>query len=813
MFSASKTAGPSGYNISRSVRLRSSASAYLNRTNWSSPNLQKYTWSSWVKRGVLTSTFTIFGGYDGSSANASRLYFNSSDQLAFDFGGAAANTVSTTAVYRDPSAWYHIVLAIDTTQATAANRVLLYVNGVVISSFSSASYPSQNANGQIWLANQAVIGQRGGNYFDGYLTEINYIDGQALTPSSFGSTNATTGVWQPAKYTGTYGTNGFYLNFSDNSAATAAAIGKDYSGNGNNWTPNNISVTAGTTYDSMVDVPTPYADGGNGRGNYSVLNPLDRNGTYGSVTDGNLTQSVSTANHAVVFNSMAMPSGKTYLEVTSGTTTSATPLLIAFGLATQSASRTGYGNTNTWSIKCIDVRTLWNGASSSSNFGGAFTSGTTLQLAYDSATGYMWIGDGTNWYNSTGGTTGSPSAGTNPSFTISTTESLFFFMDCYAGSGTVTAYANFGQRPFTYTPPTGFKALNTYNLPASTITNGGKYMAASLYTGNGTTVTVTNTTNGTSFLPDFVWVKSRNAAISHGLFDSNRGLSKALYSNATNAEFNYGTGSTSEVYALNSNGFSVGSYGNFNANGTTYVGWQWQAGQGSTSSNTNGSITSTVSVNATAGFSVVTYTGTGANATVGHGLGVAPAMMICKIRNSVSTENWYVWHQSISGSTPYIYLNLTNAAVTGDSTRWTAAPTSTLINLGSNSACNGNTGTYVTYCWAQIAGFSKFGSYTGNGSTDGPFVYCGFRPRWVMVKRTDAAGNDWYIIDTERNPYNAPTVALYADSSTAEVSSTWWDVTSNGFKLRNSAVSINGSSSTYIFAAFAEVPFANALAR
>ncbi len=276
--------GPEGYQISRSVRLRSSASAYLNRTYGTPTNNRVWTWSAWIKRGSLSLAdanhlFLASPQDVGSNPTSySRLIFETDNTLRLQSAGSAGEAFTSSAVYRDSSAWYHIVLYMDAVNTT----VRAYINGVEIS-YASRTNPTNT--------NTVINGS--GNYhriglfrsaeprpFDGYITEVNFIDGQALTPLSFGEINPVTGVWSPKKYTGTYGTNGFYLNFSNNSAATAAAIGKDYSGNGNNWTPNNISVTAGVTYDSMLDVPTQWADGGNGRGNYAVMNPL----TYGDIS-------------------------------------------------------------------------------------------------------------------------------------------------------------------------------------------------------------------------------------------------------------------------------------------------------------------------------------------------------------------------------------------------------------------------------------------------------------------------------------------------------------------------------------------------
>jgi len=384
----------------------------------------------------------------------------------------------------------------------------------------------------------------------------------------------------------------------------------------------------------------------------------------------------------------------------------------------------------------------------------------------------------------------------------------------YAASGEI----NFGQRPFSYTPPTGFVALNTYNLPTPTISNGANYFAATTYTGNGSTQSINNgnnTTIATTFQPDFVWYKSRVSGVyNHGLFDSVRGTTKQLFSNTTGAEATF-----SGVTAFNSNGFSLGSDAGGNNNTDNYIAWQWKA-NGSGVTNTNGSITSTVNVNATAGFSVVTYTGNGTSgATIGHSLGVAPSMIIVKQRGTGGTD-WTVYHASL-GNTKAIFLDGTYAPDTSAVYWNNTSPTSSVFTSGSGGNQNTNGGTYVAYCWSQVAGFSKFGSYTGNGSTDGPFVYTGFRPRFVMIKDTTNA-QPWIIVDTSRNTYNVGGDYLEPNSSGAEDSgssvstATAMDIVSNGFKLRNSASSsgyTNANGDVYVYAAFAENPFRNSLAR
>jgi hypothetical protein len=781
------------YQISRSVRLRNSASAYFSRTYATSPTNNKInTFSGWVKRGTLGTLGYIFTAYDGTSALAAGIWFQN-DKLWAEYGGpSGSGRITTTQVFRDPSAWYHIVLAIDTTQATASNRVKLYINGVQVTAFDTATNPTLNlATAFTYPNSNNRVGANWDNSgpFDGYLTEINFIDGQQLTPSSFGETNPVTGVWQPKKYTGTYGTNGFFLTFQDNSAATAAAIGKDYSGNGNNWTPNNISVTAGSTYDSMLDVPTAYADGGNGRGNYCVLNPLAYSfyTTRTSTSSGNLDFSDSTSTNTGVLGTTLVSSGKWYFEMLSSGTG-----VFSVGLKNP-ASSTEYSFYRN------------NGAYSSS-FGGAgtfgyssWTSGDVISVAWDEDSGKIWYAKNGVWQS------GSPSAGTSPTNTFTPGIPLVSDINTDNSAGTKAGSFNFGQRPFTYTPPTGFKALNTGNLPEPTIVQGNKWMDATLWTGNGSTQTITNSG---SMQPDLVWLKTRNTVSSNLLYDTQRGALKYLSSNQTASEATLANSLT----AFNSNGFALGSDGNVNGSGTTFVGWQWQAGKGTTSTNTNGTITSTVSVSTTAGFSIVTYTGTGVTGTVGHGLGQAPSMMIFKSR-SYAGSDWDVYHAS-TGNTGRLFLNTTAAFQTVDVWNNTS-PTSTVFTInGSRSDVNSNTETYVAYCFAPVAGFSAFASYTGNGSTDGPFVYLGFRPEFVMIKRSSDGTNNWEVRDSARDTYNTADDRLFPNSSAAEdANNEGVDFLANGFKIRNAGSGCNASSATYIYAAFAENPFKYALAR
>ena len=790
------------YNLTRSLRFRSSASAYLSRTIGTPTNNKIFTVSFWVKRGALNGVRQQLIGAIASGAGAYwDVEFNANNGITiYDSNAPTSTALVTTAVYRDVAAWYHIVVAEDTTQATASNRTKLYVNGVQVTSFSTSDYATQNSNPYFNSASStASIGSYNPytvpNYFDGYLAEINVVDGQALTPSSFGSTNTLTGVWQPARYTGTYGTNGFYLPFTDNSALTTSSnvgLGKDFSGNGNYWTTNNISITAGVTYDSMTDVPTLTSATA---ANFAVLNPVGL-GLDATLTNGNLTIAYgSSVTRTGTAASIGMATGKYYWEITV-TASSASPCNGEIGITNtveNSSVSSGIGyyvgyTANGWAYEGNAGNKVTNATGVA--YGSSYTTNDVIGVAFDATAGSL------TYYKN--------GASQGVAFSGLPAGTYYPAVGDGGGTGTITFVANFGQQPFAYTPPTGYVALNTYNLPDSTILAGNKVMDATLYIGNSGTQSVVN---AAGFRPDFVWAKARSVAYSNALYDSVRGATKTLFSNATNAEATEATTLT----AFNSNGFTLGNEPRTNESPNTYVAWQWQAGQGTTSSNTSGSITSTVSVNASAGFSIVTYTGTGANATVGHGLGVAPSLIIIKQRSAGATY-WATYHVSV-GNTSVIYLNDTGAAF-ASSVYWNnTSPTSSVFTIGTSSYQNTNGSTYVAYCWTPIAGYSSFGSYTGNGSSNGPFVYLGFRPRFILVKRTDSI-SDWVIKDTARDPYNTMSTYLYPNASSAEGSGAYLiDCLSNGFKIRDSFGSWNASGGTYIYAAFASNPFRNSLAQ
>lgn len=785
---------PPGYQISRSVRLRSSASAYFNRTPASAGNRRTWTWSGWVKLGSLSTTLNILYAYSADSDSGLCQLSYQSNQLRIQ-GYSASFLMISTPVYRDPSAWYHIVYKVDTTQATAADRVRVYVNGVEITAWATNTPPPQNTDTAVNNNVAHNIGRNTRNsndYLDGYFAEVNLIDGQALPPTSFGYFDTYTGVWQPAPYTGTYGTNGFYLNFKDPTSTTT--IGYDYSGNSNNWTANNISVTAGTTYDSMVDVPinwgTDTGVGGEVRGNYAVLNAAQPTGaTY---SDGNLFCSGAVQCGGV--SSVAMASGKWYAEVVYATGSNANIVGImnasVADIPNQDPSRASTGGVGYYALngnKYIET--------TASAYGATYTTGDVISIAVD-------MDNNTVTFYKNGVSQGAIST------TINNTPKVFTSGNRSPASHSETW--NFGQRPFVYTAPSGYKSLCTQNISVPTVLNGASYMAASIWNGSGGSQTVANTVNGISFQPDMVWIKSRSTATDHQVFDVVRGGNppKRVLPDSTVAESSTATGyvgTTSTGISLDSSG---GGGGDTNVSGRTYVGWQWIGG-GAGVSNTNGSVTSTVSANTAAGFSIATFTPPASGVfTFGHGLGIAPNMVIFKDRNT--SGNWAVYHSSI-GNTAAVFLNTTGAISTSSGYFNNTSPTSTVATGSVGGVCTGSSAT-VAYSFAAISGYSAFGSYTGNGSTDGPFVYCGFRPRFALWKRSDSTGS-WYIQDTTRNPYNQQTLSLYPNLIDAETSGDDVDFLSNGFKIRDTFVYMNASGGTYIWAAFAENPFTIARAR
>jgi hypothetical protein len=783
------------FSINRGLRFSAARSTYLSRTPTVAGSRTTWTWSGWVKRSGLNALQALFS-VQSSGEDTIGIVSDNTIRINFTTGNG---TMVTNNVFRDISAWYNIVLAVDTTQVTSSNRVKLYVNNIQ-QSFVTGNYPNKDF---LTLVNNTNIHYIGfyanqvlpNGIFDGYMAEINFIDGQALTPTSFGELNLNLGTWIPKAYTGTYGTNGFRLNFNDVSGITATTLGKDSSVNGNNWTPNNFSVTAGVNYDGMTDSPTNTSET---IGNYATLNPLENTGL--TITNGNINAFYSSASYPSAKSSISMSSGKWYWETTfnqSGlylmtgiyNTNIALPPISASGYI--SFSQHGWSYENTGELRNNNVP-IYSGITSS-------TTNDIIMIAVDIDNSKLWFGKNGTWFNS-----GNPANGTSASYSNLNGASMSPAVSVYNSATGLSL--NFGQRPFAYTPPTGFKALNTFNLPtptigATTATQANKFMDVSLYTGTGAAQSVFNS----GFKPDLVWIKNRTGtAANHAIYDINRGVTKQLSSSTTAAETTETTGLTS----FNSNGFTIGALGQINTSGNNYIAWQWRA-SGTTVANNVGLIPSTVSVNTTSGFSVVTYTGNGlsTNQTVGHGLGIIPSFVIIKDRSVVN--GWHIYHKTLGINQGLLF----NTSASFSATGFFTGMSSSVIGLGYGAGgINTNSNNHIAYAWAEIDGFSKFNSYVGNGSTDGTFVYTGFRPKFILIKASSTTGN-WAMYNSIVNTSNPVINELLANTSAIEnTTGTDLDFLSNGFKLRSTNADINTSAATYIYAAFGEFPlkYANA---
>jgi len=595
----------------------------------------------------------------------------------------------------------------------------------------------------------------GTQYPDMYMANVTFIDGQALTPSSFGQTN-TSGVWVPKAYAGTYGTNGFFLAFGN-----SAALGTDTSGNANTFTSSGL--VAG---DQFADTPTL---------NYATLNPLNVAASQ-TLSSANLALAATLSRSAP--GTIAVSSGKWYFEFAPTGDTGfigwAPPTLSnSVALDGSSGTPTGalvYGGNNGQKYS----------SGSGSAYGATYTTGAVIGCAFD-------LNNGTIEFFKN-----------NVSQGVAYTGISGTFVPVIAMGNTHSATVKFGATAFTYTPPTGYVALNSSNLPAPAIKDGSAHFQTALHTGTGSALTINQSGNST-FTSDFVWTKGRSGATNHVLSNIISGTGKYLSSNATTAE----TTDAQALTAFGSGSISYGTLAAANTSAATYADWMWKGGSTGVS-NTSGSITSTVSVNTTAGFSVVKWTGTGANATVGHGLGSVPKLIL--IKNAGTGQAWGVYHVSV-GNTSLLHLNSSAAPDASSTYLQNTTPTSSVFSVGSDASVNQSTYTMVAYCWAEVASFSSIGAYTGNGSAEGPFIYTGFKPAFVMFKCSSNAPTGWGMIDGGRDPDNPVNSLLQPNDSNVEGTTDNWDFTATGFKVRTTWLAANGSGYTVTYIAFASNPF------
>ena len=786
------------FRIERSLRFNSADSAYLNRTPSSAGNRRTWTWSGWVKKCVNTTAFPPPRILGAGVASTGEIGFtlNGDRVEVYRYAGSYTFQLITSAKLRDPSAWYHLVIAFDTTQSTASDRIKIYINGVEQSDFDTSSYPpTQNADYEVNNTSEHRLGhiKNGGSsdYFSGHLAEVHLIDGQRLAATDFGEYDDDN-VWQPIEYAGTYGTNGFYLDFSDNTSTTTVA--EDSSGNSNDWTANNFSVASGAGNDSLIDSPMNYtASSGNNGGNYATLNPLQSGAT---LTNGNL-DATSGTNTAVFATIPVGETGKKfYWEATINGSN-----FQQIGIADIAVGKTNAapGDSGSEGYILLANGDAYHEGSTTSTGNPSYTTGDIVGVKYDDTTRSLsWNKNGGSFFGAV---------------TVDDGRRYAPVFGAGGGSDQISVSVNFGQRPFAYTPPTGHVSLCTTNLSDPTIADGSTVMDAVLWSGDGVSG---RDITGLSFAPDLVWIKRRNSGIYWNvLFDSIRG-GEQLSSNETDAGLAAASNVAGYVSAYNSDGFELTegslSIASVNATGGTYVGWSWDGGT-STVSNTDGTITSSVRANSSAGFSIVSWSGSGSNATIGHGLNAAPYFITAKCRNAAPTT-WLSYHNSL-GATKYIELNNTNAAATASTVWNNTDPASSVFSVGTSSGINQSGRTYIAYCFAPVEGYSAMGTYTGNGNADGPFIFTGMRSKWILIKRTDTSGNNWVLHDTERDTYNAATKQLLPSTSGSETNTsvTSRDIVSNGFKLRGTNAAVNASGATYIYMAFAEHPFKTARAR
>ena len=787
------------YEIERSVRFNEPDSTEFTRTPSSAGNRRTWTFSCWIKKADVGNTAPIFlGGTDTN--NYTKITIGSDDKLyvMYNSSGTYNENFRSTQYFKDISGWMHIVVAWDTTQGTASNRIKVYVNGTDIPG-TRTNDPPEDFDGHINNTEHHAIGRatyNAGEWFNGYIAEIHHVDGTRLDATSFGKEDALTGQWIPKKYGGSYGTNGFHLNFSDNSNNTAATLGKDSSGNGHNFTPANFSVSAGFDNDSVVDTPT---------NNYCTLSSTDGGGVSLSIkVNGNLqTATTNGSGHHPCYSTMAVESGKWYVEYESVGGDSWTNFIapIAHDGASHdqdsAVHNTASPQLHKGSSMDCNYGSVYSGPADTWRSGGSYGSnlGTVGMLAFDLDNNKIYWGSDGTWYDS-----GDPAAGSNPAFSSIVVNEPFTFG--VSTSNGLNAKVNFGAQGFQHTPPTGFKALCTQNLPEPTIKKPSDYFNTVLYTGNdsdGHAIT------GVGFQPDLVWIKDRGDGNKHRLYDDLRGVNAALHTDDDPAEDQYAT--YGQFESFDSDGFTVGigtgdasQRGEGTNSAEPHVAWCWKE-------------------SATAGFDMVAYTGTGANADISHNLGVAPEAMFIKDRDTA--DDWRVWWNGVTDTNDkYMTIQGTNALISGGSDKWNGAPTSSVFKVTSDGSLNRSNDDYIAYLFASVSGHSKVGVYYGDGQQLGPFIYTGFKPAWVLVKNTEEA-SVWNLHDNKRDPYNIVNKVLYPSEpddeeaySVTAAASTNKLFLANGFQIFSTHdPEMNASDEKYIYLAFAERPFKYANAR
>ena len=809
--------GGGGYVIENSLRFNELDSAQLNFTNSSAPtDASKAIIGAWIKRGSIThgTNVTIIAGGSGES---NVIHFSTGDLLIWRDDGVTG--VITSQMFRDPTAWFHMLWSYDSDEGTAANRLKLIINGIEVTSFSTDSRTNIASGEALGITEngQEITWGDGPNAntdFDGYMAQAFIIDGLSIqngdyAVSDFIDTDSNGNVL-PVDLEGaeiTWGNNGSLLDFAI-APGTGNGAGEDVSGNGNHFSESGLAAN-----DKMSDSPADDAD--NYIGNYCTLNPISPVSLGGSspLRNGNLDMRATGGGEDSKIGTIGVSSGKYYWECV------ATDTNVTFGVASQGTVNSGDMKSTSFTSGFLygtgSEAYGYNGNTgnkidddNSTSYGNAYTT-EIIGVALDLDNGAIWFSKAGAWQDATtdsATTLAEIVAGTTTDAAFSDLTSGEVFYPLIAVININQTYSiNFGQQAFNTAAPTGFKALNTANLPAPAVKDASSSFTTHGYTGTGSAHDETFG-NNTSMDPDLVIIKNRDTTDAWNWVDSVRGATKELNSNSTAIESTDANG-VDDLSVTDGFGLGSGAAG-YNDNNEDFISYNWKAG-GAGSSNEDGSINTTkTSVNAAAGFSISTYTGTGSNATIGHGLNNAPKWVVIK-KFSGSADSWHVYHaaQASDPQTDYLVLN-TNAAIVDSAAVWNdTAPTSSVVSLGTDTGVNGDGVSYISYCWEEIEGFSKFGVFTGNSNVNGPYVFCNFAPSLVIIKRTDAA-RVWRVYDiTKIIPGNDAFLELDgttvdSDSST-NVSTV--DFLANGFKLRGNSSHLNAGN--LVFMAFAEHPF------
>ena len=736
--------------IANSVIFNSPDDPKLGKTFSGAGTEETWTFSCWIKLGIDTSNgrrMIFSAGSAGSNFGGAELSSTGDNSLEFYnyVSGSYAWRLQTNRKLEDRSKWYHLLFVSDTTNSTESDRARIYIDGDRITSFATESYPSLNYANNFWMGTtEHEIGTSifTTQNFDGYMAEVNNIDGSVVLPSTFGLVDTSSGRWIPKTLSGiTYGTNGFRLKFQDSSS-----LGDDTSGNTNDFTATNLAST-----DQTTDSPTQ---------NHSTLQ-----GTGGTLSEGNLKLVTGNSDYSHHNATLKPKSGKYYAEFTCNSMGRSEVGIASTTKLPYSANNVRLPATDDGSLAGI----MWYGFNGNYSFDSGFStivSGTSYTT--NDIIGIALDLDNLNvkfYKNNT----------LDKTFNIPNSNYTFAMGDGATGFGGGWT-ANFGQKSFTYNPETGFVALQQDNLP--------------------------ETAKGISGL---VWTKNRDATDNHQLYDSSRGKQLVLASNATSAESTV----TDGLQRFLAGGQQIEDSDAINTSGESFVTWNWVANGGTTATNNDGSQTSTTQANTTSGFSIVTYAGTSSGtATIGHSLAQTPQWIV--IKNLTDSRSWFVYHKDLSGANYYLSLNSNSGQSTSDVFNNTA-PTSSVFSIQDAGSLNtnGSGKNYLALCWHGVEGFSKFGSYRGSGSSDGTFIHLNFTASFIMIKEIGNS-NDWVIWDSARFPLNPTNNSLFANLTQGDNgSSIDLDVLSNGFKCRTTNSQINRSGGSYIYMAFAKVPFAN----